>query len=164
MAALSQMQLHAKERMEAQETELRRFTALLVEHQAVLRSSTERPHQQSPQTSPLHNFARLRVKVEDVLPGTVNTVRGAAERAHQVPKLGKLLVLRRDTFENILADDEEEVTVTPQRQVWFANVATSTPVLRPMEQPRERTQSSRVFSVPSTNEGLFENPEPQRLI
>ena len=83
-----------------------------------------------------------------------------SRRAGQVPDLGKLLMLRKDTFEDILADDEEEVLVTPQRQVWFANVATSTPVPRPVEQPRERIQSSIVSQVPSTDEGLFKNPKP----
>ena len=43
VAALSQMQLQAMERVEAQERELRRLSALLVEHQEVLRSSPERP-------------------------------------------------------------------------------------------------------------------------
>ena len=82
------------------------------------------------------------------------------ERVGQVPGLGKLPGLRRNTFEDILADDDEEVPVTPQKLVRFANVATSTPVPRPVEQPRERTQSSRVSQVPSTDEGLFKNPEP----
>ena len=162
VAALSQMQLQAMERVEAQERELRRLSALLVEHQAILRSLAEIPHQQSPETSPPHNLAQLRGKLEDVLPGTVNTIRGAAGRTSQVPDLGKLPMLRRDTFEDISADEEEEVSVTPQRWVRFANVATSTPVPRPVEQPRERTQSSRVSQVPSTDEGLFKNPEPQR--
>ena len=54
--------------------------------QAILRSLPERP-QQSPQTSPPHNLAWLRGEVKDVLPGTVNTVRGVAERAGQVPHL-----------------------------------------------------------------------------
>ena len=31
-----------------------------------------------------------------------------------------------------------------------------------MEQPRERTQSSRVSQVPSDEQGLFKNPEPKR--
>ena len=81
VAALSQMQLQAMERVEEQERELRRLSALLVEHQAILRSLPERPHQWSLQTTPSHNLARLRGKVEDVLPGTVNSVQGAAERA-----------------------------------------------------------------------------------
>ena len=50
------------------------------------------------------------------MPGTVNTARGAAKRAGQVPDLGKLPVLRRDTFENILANEEEEVPVTPPKE------------------------------------------------
>ena len=49
VAALSQMQLQVMERVEAQERELRRLSALLVEHQAILTSSPERPHQESPQ-------------------------------------------------------------------------------------------------------------------
>ena len=162
VAALSQMQLQAMERVEEQEKELRRLSTLMVEHQAVLRSLPERPQEQSPLTSPPHNLAWLRGKVEDVLPGTVNTVGGTTERAGQMPDLGNPPVLRRDTFEDILADDEEKVPVTPQKRVRFANVATSTPVTRPVEQPRERTQSSRVSQVSSTNEGLFRNLEPQR--
>ena len=47
VTALSQMQLQAMERVEAQEKELRRLSALLVEHQALLISSPERPHQES---------------------------------------------------------------------------------------------------------------------
>ena len=98
VAAFLPNDLHAMERVEEQERELRRLSALLVEHQAILRSSPERPHQWSPQISPPHNLAWLRGKVEDILPGTVNTVRGAVERAGQVPDLGKLPMLRRDTF------------------------------------------------------------------
>ena len=52
VTALSQMQLKAMERVEVQEKELRRLSALLVEHQAILRSLPERPHQESPQASP----------------------------------------------------------------------------------------------------------------
>ena len=48
VTALSQMQLQAMERVEAQEMELRRLSALLMEHQAILRSLPERPHQESP--------------------------------------------------------------------------------------------------------------------
>ena len=81
VAALSQMQLQAMERVKEQEKELRRLSNLMAEHQAVLRSSPERPHPQSPPASPPHNLAQLRGEVEDVLPGTVNTVRGAMERA-----------------------------------------------------------------------------------
>ena len=52
VAALSQMQLQAMERMEAQERELRRLSALLVEYQEVLRSSHERSQQEPPQPVP----------------------------------------------------------------------------------------------------------------
>ena len=52
VAALLQMQLQAMERVEAHEWELRRLNALLVKHQALLRSLPERPHQESPQASP----------------------------------------------------------------------------------------------------------------
>ena len=103
VAALSQMQLQAMERVEEQERELRRLSTLMAEHQAVLRSSPERPHQQSSSTSPPHNLAWLRGKVEDVLPDAVNTVRGVTERAGQVPDLGNPPMLRRNTFDDILA-------------------------------------------------------------
>ena len=113
VAAFSQMQLQAMERMEEQESELRRLSTLMAEHQAVIRLSPERSHPQSPPTSPPHNLAQLRGEVEDMLPGTVNTVRGATERAGQVPDLGNLPMLRRDTFYDILAEEKEDVPVTP---------------------------------------------------
>ena len=131
VAALSQMQLQAMERVEEQERELRRLSNLMAKHQAILRSSPEGPQQQSPPTSPPHDLAHLRGKVEDVLPGTVNIVRGATERAGQVPDLGNLPTLRGDTLEDILAEQEqEEVPFTPQRWVRFS---TSTPIVRPVE-------------------------------
>ena len=114
VAALSQMQLQAMKRVEEQEKELRRLSNLIAEHQAILRTSPERPQQQSFPTSPPHNLAQLRGKVEDVLPGTVNTVRGATERVGQVSDLGNLPTLRGDTLEDNLAEHEqEEVPVTP---------------------------------------------------
>ena len=65
-----------------------------------------------------------------MLTGIVNTVRGAAERAGQLPDHGNPPMLRRDTLEDILAEQEEEVPVTPQRWVIFS---TLTPVTRPVE-------------------------------
>ena len=118
VAALSQMQLQAMKRVEEQERELRRLSNLMAEHQAILRTLPERPQQQSPPTSPPHDLVQLRCKVEDVLPGTVNVIRGAADRAGQVPDLGNLPTLRRDMLNDILAEQEvEEVPVTPQRRV-----------------------------------------------
>ena len=148
------------ERVEEQERELRRLSNLMAEHQAILRTLPKRPQQQSPPTSPPHNLAQLRGEIEDVLPSTVNTVRGATERAGQIPDLGNPPTLRRDMLEDILAEQgEEEVPVTPQRWVRFS---TSTPIVRPVGRPRERTQSSRVSQVPSDEQGLFKNPEPKR--
>ena len=82
------------ERVEEQERELRMLSNLMVEHQAILRSSPEGPQQQSPPTSPPCDLAWLRGKVEDVLSGTVNVIRGAAEGAGQVPDLGNPPTLR----------------------------------------------------------------------
>ena len=132
VAALSQMQLQMMEKVAEQERELRRLSNLMAEHQAILRTSPERPQTQSPPTSPLHNLAQLRDEVQNVLPGTVNIVRGAADRVGQVPDLGNLPTFRGDTLEDILVEqqEEEEVPVTPQRWVRFQ---TSTPIVRPME-------------------------------
>ena len=116
VAALLQMQLQAMERVEEQERKLRRLSNLMAKHQAILRSLPERPQPQSPPTSPPHSLAWLRGEVEDVLPATDNTVRGAAERVGQGPDLGNLPTLRGDTLEDILAE-QGEVLVTPQRQV-----------------------------------------------
>ena len=49
MTALSQMQLQVMEWVDAQEKELWRLSALLVEQQAVLQSLPERPHQETMQ-------------------------------------------------------------------------------------------------------------------
>ena len=94
-------------------------------------------------------LGQLRCEVEDFLPGTVNTVRGASARAGQVPDLGRPPILRRDTFEDILADAENKVPPTSQRWVQFADVATSIPIPRPMEPQEERTRPLRASKVPS---------------
>ena len=162
VAALSQMQLQAMERVAEQERELRRLSNLMAEHQAFLRTSPERPQPQSPPTSPPHNLAWLRDEIHDVLPGTVNTVRGATDRVGQVPDLGNLPTFREDTLNDILEEqlEEEEVPVTPQRWVRFE---TSTPVVRPVEQPRERIQPSKVSQVPSLEKSLPRYPEARDL-
>ena len=85
VAALSQMQLQTIKRVEEQERELRRLSNLMVEHQAILRTSPERPQQQSPPTSPPCNLVRLRGKIEDVLPSTVLTVRGGCIKSRSNP-------------------------------------------------------------------------------
>ena len=71
----------------------------MAEHQAILRSLPERPQPQSSPTSPPHNLAWLRGEIEDVLPGMVNTVKGATERGGQVPDLGNPPMLGKDTLD-----------------------------------------------------------------
>ena len=112
----------------------------MVQHQEVLRPSPERPLQESPQPLPPRELGQHRHEVEDILPGIVNTVRGASSRAGQVPDLYRLPILRRDAFEDILADMEDEVPHTTQMQVQFAEVTTSTPIPRPAEPQEERTK------------------------
>ena len=63
VAALSQMQFQAMERVEEQERELGRLSNLMAEHQAILSTLPERPQTQSPPTSPPHNLAQLRGEV-----------------------------------------------------------------------------------------------------
>ena len=162
MAALTQMQLQAMERVEEQERELRRLSALLVENQEVLRSSPERPQQEPPQPLPPWELGQIRHKMEDILPGTVNTVRGPSSRAGQVPDLGRPPIVRRNVFEDILADAKNEVLRTPQRQVQFANVATSTLIPRLVEPQEERTKLLGASQVPSQRLGLTDNPVPHK--
>ena len=157
MAALSQMQLQAMERVEVQEKELQRLSALLEEHQAVLRSSPERCHQELPTVS---NLSQLRCEVIDHLSSTVNTIRGTASKRGHIPDLGKPPTVKRDTFEDILVD--AEVPITLQRWVLFANTATSTPVLRPTEYLVERTPHLGASEVPSLSKGLFSHLELQK--
>ena len=61
---LTQMQLQAMERMEEQGRELRRLSALLVEHQEVMRSSPERSQQEPPEPLPPRELGQLRHEVE----------------------------------------------------------------------------------------------------
>ena len=150
------------ERVEAQGRELRRLSSLLVEHQEVLRSSPERPQQEPPQAVPPQELDQLRHEVQDILPGTVNTVRRASSRAGQVPDLGRPPILRRDAFKDILADAEDEVPHTPQKQVQFPNMATSTPIPRPMVPQEERTRPLRASEVPSQRLGLINNLVPHK--
>ena len=100
--------------------------------------------------------------MEDILPSTVNTVRGTSSRASQVPDLGRPPIVRRDAFEDIMADVENEVPHTPQRQVWFANAATSTPIPRPSEPQEERTKPLGASQVPSQRLGLMDNLVPHK--
>ena len=76
VAVLTQIQLQAMERVEEQERELMRLSALLVEHQEVLRSSPERPQQEPHQPLPPSELGQLRHEIEDILAGMLNTVRG----------------------------------------------------------------------------------------
>ena len=162
VAAPSKMQLQAMERVEEHERELRRLSALLVEHQEVLRFSPERPQQEPSQPVPPQELGQLRHEVEDIVSGTVNTVRGVSSRVGQVPDLGRSPILRSDAFKDILADAEDKVLHTPQRQVLFAKVATSTPIPKPVEPQEERTRPLRASEVPSLRLGLINNPVPHK--
>ena len=62
-----------------------------MEHQAILRSLPERPHWESAQASPPRDLSQFRCEVEDILHGTMNTVRGAA--TGQVVDLGRPLTV-----------------------------------------------------------------------
>ena len=63
VAILTEMHLQAKERVEQQEREMRRLSALLVEHQEVLKSSPERPQQEPPQPPIEAGQLRLRWRI-----------------------------------------------------------------------------------------------------
>ena len=160
VAALSQMQLQAMERVAEQERELRRLSNLMAQHQAILTTSPESPQPQSLPVSPPHNLARLREEVRDVLPGTVNTVRGAADKVGQVSDLGNPPTFAEDTLKDILEEQQEEIPVTPQRRVRFE---TSTPIVRPVEQPRERIQPSKEPQVSPLEKSLPRYPEARDL-
>ena len=92
VADFSQMQLQARERVEAQEKELWRLSALLEKHQAVLRCLPERHHQVPLISS---NFSQLRHEVIVHLPSTVNTIRGAASKTGPVLDLGRPPIVKR---------------------------------------------------------------------
>ena len=50
---------------------------------------------------------------------------------HQVPGLNGQPIIKEDAFEDILVD--AKVLAIPQRQVWFADMVTSTPIV--LERP-----------------------------
>ena len=133
---------------------------MMAQHQAILTTSSERPQPQSLPVSPPHNLARLREEVRNVLPGTVNTVRGAADKVGQVSDLGNLPTFTEDTLQDILEEQQEEIPVTPQRWVKFE---TSTPVVRPVEQPGESIQPSKVPQVSPLEKSLQRYPEARDL-
>ena len=151
VAALSMMQLQAMERVAEQERELRRLSNLMAQHQAILTTLPERSQSQSLPVFPPHNLARLREEVRNVLPGTANTVRGAADKVGQVSDLGNLPTFAEDTLKDILEEQQEEIPVTPQRWVRFE---TSTPIVRPMEQLRESIQPPMVPQVSPLEKSL----------
>ena len=70
VAALSQMQHQALQREDKQEKELQRLNALLAEHQAILKSSPERPHQEISQAP--RRTDQLRHETVNYLAGNVN--------------------------------------------------------------------------------------------
>ena len=141
-----------------QEKELQRLSALLVEHQALLKSLPEMPHQE-PIQDPPENLSQLRCEIMDYLPGMVNTNRWATLKAGQVHDLSGPPTVRRKTFEDIHTD--MEVPATPQRQVQFANIVTSTFIVlgRPTEHLVELTPQMGTFQVPLYKEGPFIHPE-----
>ena len=60
----------------------------------------------------------------------------------------------------MVEEQEEDIPVTPQRQVQFS---TSTPIVRPVEQPREGIQTSRVSLAPSKEQSLPTLPDTRDL-
>ena len=70
--------------------------------------------------------------------------------------------MRRDAFEDILADAVDEFPHTPQTWVWFADVATSAPIPRPEEPQEERTKPLGASQVLPHRLGLIDNPLPQK--
>ena len=114
VAALLQMQLQAMGRVDVQAKELGRLSALLVMHQALLKSSTEKPHQEATQAPP-ENLSWHRLEAFEYLPGTVSINCEATSKTGQLHGLSWPTTVRRDMFEDILTD--VEVSVTLQRQV-----------------------------------------------
>ena len=162
VVALSQIQLQAMEHVDAQEKELWRLSALLVEHWVLLKSLPERHHQDTTHAPP-KKLSELRHETFDYLPGTVNTNRGAALKAGQVPDLSGAPTVKRDTLEDILTD--VEVLVTPQRWVPFANMATSMPIVlgRPTEHLVEWTSHIGYSQVSQYKKGPLIHPESQKI-
>ena len=124
-AALSQMQLQAMQKVEAQEKKLCRLSALLVEHQAIWQTLPRRLHDEALQV-PQDNLTRFRNKVVGYVPDIINKTRGVASREGQVPDLNGSPTIKK-TFVDILADSMGPVD-THHKWIGFADAVTSTPV------------------------------------
>ena len=68
--------------------------------------------------------------------------------------------MKRNTFEDILAD--AGVPVSLQRQVQFADIATSTPIQRPVKHLEDRIPHVGASQVASHTPGLFSHQVPQK--
>ena len=119
-----------------------------MEHQALLQSSPEKPHQETTEAPP-EDLNNLRHEAFDYLPSMVSINRGAAARTGQVPDLSGLPIIKRDTIEDILTDAKDPAT--PQRWVKFADMVTSTPIVlgRPVEHLVEWTTQIGASREPS---------------
>ena len=82
------------------------------------------------------------------------------DKVGQVSDLGNPPTFTEDTLQDILEEQQEEIPVTPQRRVRFE---TSTPVVRPVEQPRESIQPSKVPQVSPLEKSLQRYPEARDL-
>ena len=88
----------------------------------MLQTSPKMLHNKPPQAPP-DRISQLRSVALNYLPSTVNTTRGMVSRTGQVLDFNGPPVINKDTFKDILADPEDPTTA--QRQVQFANMATS---------------------------------------
>ena len=79
VAALSQMQLQAMERVDAQEKELWRLCALLLEHQALLNFLLEMPCQETTQAPPKH-LNQLRCEAIGICPVQLTSKEGYLQK------------------------------------------------------------------------------------
>ena len=99
VAALSEMQLQVIQQVEEQEKELQRLNALLVEHQVILETLSERPHHELLQAPP-ERLGQLRHNAFDYLPSPVNATRGKVSDLNGPP------IIKNDTFEDTLVNAE----------------------------------------------------------
>ena len=146
--------------MDEQEKELQRLSAVLLEHQVILQSWPERPHQEIPQAPP-RKIDQLRHEAVDYLPCTVNVSKGAESRISHVPDLKGLPIIKREPSR--ISSQMWRFQSLPKHGL-ICHIATSTPIVleRPADYHMEQTPQIDASQVTNYEHDPLIHLEPQK--
>ena len=142
VSVLSHFHLQQAEEVKAQSQEIYHLSVLVEEQQEAIKTLTELSSPQSPPMTPrastLHSKSQLDVmqgEIFNLIPGTVNTRRGAAVASHSMTMA--IPIINKISFEDMLA---EEANFTPSHQprhVKFADTMQGSLTSTSQNQPEE---------------------------